>query len=121
MNETAVQRFHEFGKANYEVATFDKVFEDRPFCGCRHVEHRIGVTATIQERYLKIKPLPLKWPSTQRSQLMCGRFTLRASPHLVEEAIGLFSGLDDETRRRIVSMIRRLRIITFCSTPRNST
>ena len=26
---------------------------------------------------------------------MCGRFTLRASPHLVEEAIGLFSGLDD--------------------------
>src|SRR6185295_16474353 len=26
---------------------------------------------------------------------MCGRFTLRASPRLVEEAIGLFSGLDD--------------------------
>ena len=26
---------------------------------------------------------------------MCGRFTLRASPHLVEKAIGLFAGLDD--------------------------
>ena len=26
---------------------------------------------------------------------MCGRFTLRASPRLVEEAIGMFSGLDD--------------------------
>jgi putative SOS response-associated peptidase YedK len=26
---------------------------------------------------------------------MCGRFTLRASPHLVEESIGLFAGLDD--------------------------
>src|SRR6185295_6380823 len=26
---------------------------------------------------------------------MCGRFTLRASPRLVEEAIGLYAGLDD--------------------------
>src|SRR4051795_11867874 len=26
---------------------------------------------------------------------MCGQFTLRASPGLVEEAIGLFAGLDD--------------------------